>query len=721
MRGLALVVVSVLAGAAPVAQAPGTPPTPEYPTSTSVVSLDVIVRQKTGRPVRDLRADEIAVQEDGTLVEIQSFRFVAAPEGAETSAVPDGPTASGRSAATSLPRLTTLVFDALDLEGARLARRTAFDLLARGSSSATLTAVFRIGDGLRLVQPFTAEAETLRKAVEAATAGARTASSATRGAQKAATEARRVANPDGVTGFVQNTDTASEATIALAPNARDDALAPVLARLLEVTANALRLADALERQQQGTESLHGLLGLLKAQEGLPGRKSVVYFSGGLRVPPPLEDVFKAAISTANRAGVSIYAVDTRGLDAASEAILAAQALRSAMETSRSQLLKGAGEAISREEVMTMDTAESSLRLDSQGTLRDLAESTGGFLLANANDLRAGVDRIVSDLAGYYEMTYVSPRAELDGKFRNIAVKVSRKGVTVQSRRGYFALPPSEAIILPHESPLLAALAAPTPPHDFEQRAAVLRFGPDGAAFDHEVIVEVPLRPFTFVQDRKKKTFALHLSVLTLIKAEDGRIAERFSEDYPLSGPLDQLEGMRRSHTLLRGRARLKAGHYVLETAARDRATGQTSVERVPFEVAQRPGLGLSSLCLVRRAEPLGPRGNLGPEPMQAKGLRLVPRLGEPISKAEFPEVTLFATVYPAPVAEEVWLDLEFLRDGEIVRRAEPELSPADDDGVFRYVGAFPTNGLEPGRYEVRLRATQGEAETEERTAFILER
>jgi hypothetical protein len=370
--------------------------------------------------------------------------------------------------------------------------------------------------------------------------------------------------------------------------------------------------------------------------------------------------------------------------------------------------------------MTMDTAESSLRLDSQGTLRDLAESTGGFLLANANDLRAGVDRIVSDLSGYYEMTYVSPRPEFDGRFRTIAVTVSRKDVKVQSRRGYFALPPSEAIILPHESPLLAALAAPTPPHDFEQRAAVLSFGADGAARDYEVVVEVPLRPFTFEVNRSKKTFALHLSVLSLIKVADGRIVERFSEDYPPSGPLDRLEATQASHTLLRGRARLRPGRYVLETAAREAAMGRTSVERVPFDVAPMPSLGLSSLCLVRRAEPLGATAAPSTEPMRAKGLRLVPRMGEPISRAQFPEITLFAAVYPARIREEIWLDLEFVREGEIVARAEPELSPADDDGVFRYVGAFPTSGLLPGRYEVRLRATQGEAEAEERAVFSLE-
>jgi VWFA-related protein len=237
--------LGALAIVAPSARPASDYQTPEYGTSTAIVALDLIVRNKAGRPVRDLGPDEIKVLEDGTPVEIQSFRYVSATN---AGAGPDGtppPTAQpGRTDATTLPRLTALVFDSLDPEGARLARRTALDLLERGPSAGSLIAVFKIGDGLRLVQPFTADPEALRKAVEAASAWSRTKAPSTRDALRAATEARRVADPDGPSGFVQGTETASDATIALAPNARADPLAPVLTKLLEVTANALRLADA---------------------------------------------------------------------------------------------------------------------------------------------------------------------------------------------------------------------------------------------------------------------------------------------------------------------------------------------------------------------------------------------------------------------------------------------------------------------------------------------
>ena len=44
-----------------------------------------------------------------------------------------------------------------------------------------------------------------------------------------------------------------------------------------------------------------------------GRKTLLYFSEGLVVPKNLEEVFKTAISEANRANVTVYPVDARGL------------------------------------------------------------------------------------------------------------------------------------------------------------------------------------------------------------------------------------------------------------------------------------------------------------------------------------------------------------------------------------------------------------------------
>src|SRR5678816_339184 len=44
---------------------------------TSEVALDVVVRDKKGRPVKDLTVDDFEVLEDGTRQKIESFRLVS--------------------------------------------------------------------------------------------------------------------------------------------------------------------------------------------------------------------------------------------------------------------------------------------------------------------------------------------------------------------------------------------------------------------------------------------------------------------------------------------------------------------------------------------------------------------------------------------------------------------------------------------------------------------
>ena len=84
--------------------------------------------------------------------------------------------------------------------------------------------------------------------------------------------------------------------------------------MAQVIAGSLRFSDSIQRQQQGQSSLYPMLALVKAQGRLAGRKTLLYFSEGLVVPKNLEEVFKTTISEANRANVTVYAIDARGLD-----------------------------------------------------------------------------------------------------------------------------------------------------------------------------------------------------------------------------------------------------------------------------------------------------------------------------------------------------------------------------------------------------------------------
>jgi VWFA-related protein len=585
-------------------------PAPEFRTGTAVVILDLIARDKRGRPARDLRAEELEVFENGQRCEIRSFRLVeseapleTAGAGAVAAAVaPVAPLAAeGAASAGERPplNLVSLVFDRMDLDENRLADKAAREVVERGVGARTQVAVFAIGTRLSVVQPFTEDKRALLEAVGLATSGLDLRN------RPLTTEALRRTREARAAAGQQVAEAPPGVEDASTPSRQAASADPFEVKKLEMMASAMRMSDSLQRQAEGQWSLYPLLALVKAQAPLSGRKTLVLFSPGVQVPPNLDDVFRSVVSEANRSNVSVYCVDARGLSSKGKLESSAGALRDAAITSMEQQRKDPNVPASLGEMYIMESAESSLRLNAQQTLSDLAESTGGFLVANVNDFGRAADRLAADIRGYYEIQYTPAVVSFDGGFRRIAVKVARKGVVLQSRQGYFALPPSDQIVLPNEMPLLLALSAATPPRDFVHHAAALHFasGPEGT--ETAVVVEVPLAAVEFAVDRKKRTFAQRLTTLAIVRNAEGRVVERFSDEYPISGPLDRLEAAKQSSAALRRLFRLPSGRYTLETASQVMGTGETSVGRAAFEVpAADSGPQLSSLCLLRRSDPL---------------------------------------------------------------------------------------------------------------------
>ncbi|MBY0495315.1 MAG: VWA domain-containing protein [Cyanobacteria bacterium] len=115
---------------------------------------------------------------------------------------------------------------------------------------------------------------------------------------------------------------------------------------------------------------------------------------------------------ANRANVTFYAVDPRGLAAFDDSI-----------------------GPMRPATPEQDRTRMASR---QGGLRELANNTDGAVVLNTNDVKGGVARMLADLGASYVMQYYSTNPKLDGRFRSIAVRVTRPGVEVRARQGYLA-------------------------------------------------------------------------------------------------------------------------------------------------------------------------------------------------------------------------------------------------------------------------------------------
>src|SRR5574339_530202 len=128
-----------------------TPPAqPVFRTGTTAVMLDIVVRDKRGRPVRDLRPDEITVLEDGVAREVKTFRLIEGmPADAAVSAAP---VEAGVVQPDPLRRITlvSLVFDHLSQNGRKMALKASQDYLKRPMPPGQWTAVFTLDNRLHM-------------------------------------------------------------------------------------------------------------------------------------------------------------------------------------------------------------------------------------------------------------------------------------------------------------------------------------------------------------------------------------------------------------------------------------------------------------------------------------------------------------------------------------------------------------------------------------------
>jgi VWFA-related protein len=688
------------------AQDRSTPQLPVVRTGTTGVVLDVVVRDRRGHPVRDIQQTELTVLEDGVARDVRSFRLI---ERATPSGTAQPPPGSDQPDALRYPTLITFVFDHLSQNGRALAKRAAVQFVSRELAANQWVAIYGLEQRLRLAQAFTRDASELRSAIERATTVS-------------------AESQDHLT--VERTDPeaserAASSAIAAAGSGGNPGLGAAISDVVvrDVLARMEHLVESSETQQRGQSTLFPLMALMKAQGSLAGRKALVFFSEGFAVPPNLEDAYRSAISEANRANVSIYAVDARGLDTNRALDQSRQMLDRSGRTSQAQLLFGGSQKpVTVDDIMSSERAEGALRTDTQNALRALAEETSGALIANTNDLGPGlVDRVRSDLDSYYEIGYLPGSGAADGRFRSVEVKIARRGISVHSRSGYFALPETDTTpLLPFELPMLAAAAATPPPQAFEFSSAAFRFDRSPKGVQHTVVVEVPLDHLTFEENRRARTYALRFTAMTLVKDQSGQIVQRSSETYPLEGPLDRLSALKRGRLRFKRQLWLPPGRYTLWTIARDQATERSSVKAVPLDVAEpSSGIRISDLSVIRTVDPAGAAEDAVEDPFRTGGMRVVPNLDMPISKASNVQISAYLTIYPQAGGGEPGLSFEFVRDGAVVGRSAAELPKPDESGRIKFVASFPTQIFTAGTYELRAVATQGARSVTSQTRFVL--
>ncbi|HET9831950.1 MAG TPA: VWA domain-containing protein [Vicinamibacterales bacterium] len=178
-------------------------------------------------------------------------------------------------------------------------------------------------------------------------------------------------------------------------------------------------------------------GTITGREGIVDPVGLAGLSGGqadFAAAIDMEQLLRDVYDEANKNNVSLYTVDPRGL------------------------------AVSEFDVSdgsVNPTTDRTFLNSTMDTLRTLAVETDGKAIVNRNDLAGGMKQIVRDVSAYYLIGYNSMQAPADGKFHEIKVRVKRPGVQVRARRGYWALTPEEKAMSTRspKAPVPAAVTA----------------------------------------------------------------------------------------------------------------------------------------------------------------------------------------------------------------------------------------------------------------------
>ena len=526
--------------------------------------------------------------------------------------------------------LVSLVFTGGDQNQQKRAKQAVEELLKNDLGPDTWIGVFRLGLQLWTVQPFTKDLALVRQAVDKAASSADQA----------------LAEPD------QAARTGVAEALAQLQQGKGD---PAAISRAEVLGKIMRQGDRLLRQQQEGSPLYFLMALAKGQATAPGRKSVLYFTGGLTVSGLLSDFFKSTQSEANRAHVSFYAIDVGGLDTWSEARSRARRRSPDVRQDRISTQPARGPVAPRprdDRCKLGDRAEASTRTNWKQPLKELSENTGGFAVLDTNDYKKPMERLASDLGGFYEITYAPANPAFDGAFRKTEVKVAARRhegsrtATATSRRR----PTTRARSSPTSCRCSTRCRSAEPKQDFPITAGAFRFGSSAEGRDVFLVAELPMSKLKFTTDPKTKTYKMHFALLAVVKDAQGKVVERVSQDYPFQGPADKLPQLQQGNVIFKRRVVVPAGPL----HGRDRRAGprRRRDERAADAAARSrrsTASPLSSVVVIRRMEH-GAAAAAG----RARRTRCAARRCAscrastiPIQKATTPKLPIYLVVYPA--------------------------------------------------------------------------
>ncbi len=674
------------------------------------VVLDMVFRDKKGRTIRDIRPEEIHVSEDGVEQKLTAFRVVDGKT-AESLSVPKSSAEGGSLSLDPMRevRLVTLVFEGLDQEGKRFFRQALKDILDMAPEPNLYFSILTIDQKLHCIQPFTADHSALLKSVDRSSMWSFIQYSNNSAEVKGELKQMLSQGEPQLQGASGNGSTGGPSASQIQSS--------VSWRMAKIQYDMLQAADTADREYNVRATIDALRTLVRAQSELPGRKVILYFNPWLFISETVKEQYSNLISMANRANVSFYTVDPKGLVTWSQESNGRDWLRGAAGEIRSEQMRGGVGAVSAGQARAAETAEGALRANPLLWLRDLAQQTGGTAIAETNDYRAPLRVAMDEVRTYYEAAYAPHIAVYDGKFRRISVRVDRADVVVHTRSGYFALPQLKGgqQVYAYEMPLLNALNASSPPLAVAFQATAERFNDHGPKVEYMVTLEAPLNGLTFAPQPDQKNSAVDAALLAVLKNSNGEIVEKFSKDFAVQVALDKVDAFKAGNLVQTFRTELPPGEYALEAAVMDRNGSRIGVTKSTFTVPKPSSkLSMSDVVLIRRTDALKDSNQIL-DAFYFPGGKVVPTLSRTLKGGPGNVLPFYFAVYPdRSTKDALKLTMSFYKEGQYLGAAEAPLPDVQQDGRIPYIANLPADKFTPGAYEIHIGVTQGSSNAEEK-------
>jgi VWFA-related protein len=460
-----------------------------FRTTTRLVVLDVVATDDKGNPVKDLKAEDFTVTEDGTSQEVIDFSFhtpgTIAATAAQPNIISNVPQYKGQSC------LNIILLDAINTDFSSHAYAQD-ELVKYLDSGPTIqpTAVYALEGNLKLLHDFTTDPKSLREVL-----------------------------------------------------AHYKSLGPTHLPTVEAAASPFGHRGSFQPVQQGRDAaFYAMSSLAESLRGYPGRKNLIWISEGF----PL-NLFPDVVMGSEAVVIEDF---SREMEKIADDLMSAQ-------------------------IAVYPVSAAGVSLNSQfgpyGAMLGLAERTGGKMFANRNDIDVGVRTSIDDGATYYTLDYYPTNKKWDDKFRHIKVKVTRPGLKLQHRDGYYGSAPNMRYgdnVVDHQLSDAMSINAPSATGLVFQAAVI----PPSAATQNRVIVNFGIDPHGVAFQREADDLE-HATVNCIVWAYPGKGEPTRSEGRSTANLNEkEFQQIMQSYFPCRRALDLKPGHYTLRLGVVDTNT-----------------------------------------------------------------------------------------------------------------------------------------------------